>query len=56
MVKPFVDTRRAAQGELHINTSPIVNKIPNPIIKLLVTQVQKIIADSDYANVTVTIK
>jgi hypothetical protein len=56
MPKPLVDGRRVAQGELHINTAPITGKIPNPIIKLLVRQIQKIVADSGYVNVTVTIK
>jgi hypothetical protein len=56
MPKPIVDSRRVAQGELHINTSQITGKIPNPIIKLLVRQIQKIVADSGYVNVTVTIK
>jgi hypothetical protein len=56
MPKPVIDGKRVAQGELHINTSQITGKIPNPIIKLLVRQIQKIVADSGYVNVTVTIK
>jgi hypothetical protein len=56
MVRPLVDASHAAQGELHFNTDPIVNKIPNPIIKLLIKQVHKIVADSGYVNVRITIK
>ena len=44
------------QGELYINTDPVRGMIPNPIISIIVKQVQRIVADSGYANVTITVR
>ncbi|ERF73442.1 hypothetical protein EPUS_04065 [Endocarpon pusillum Z07020] len=55
MGRPIVDVRHVADGEFHFNTTAIVGKIPNPVIQLLVRQIQKILADTKYVNVTVTI-
>lgn len=56
MGRPLIDTREAAAGKFYFTTTAISNKVPNPIIKLLVKQIQKAVAQSGYANVTIAIK
>ncbi len=56
MVKnSIIDASEAGKGVLSINTTPIVNKIPNYPLQLVVKTILKIVADSGYVNVTVTI-
>jgi hypothetical protein len=56
MPKPVVNARHIMKGELEVNTDAVVGMIPNPIIIIIAKQVQKIVADSGYFNVTITIK
>ena len=49
------DMSQAAVGRFHWDINPIINRIPNPIIRIFIRQMEKILADSGYANVTITI-
>lgn len=55
MFKAPIDASQLAQGTLSINTKFLTRKIPNPILILLIEQIQRVVAESGYANVTVEI-
>jgi hypothetical protein len=55
MLRP-VDVRNAAEGEIHFNTNFVTKKIPNPVFRVLCTQIQKFFANSGYVNLTITFK
>lgn len=56
MDQRMADADNVDDGELHILTGPIIGKFPLQVVRYLSQQVQKVVTDSGYANVSVTIK
>jgi hypothetical protein len=56
MKEPVLDTGLSAQCELNISTNAITKKIPDPLFKLLIKRIQKTLAGTKCANITITFK